>query len=218
MITTTLWAPLEIAINRYLRLDPDCLPQLRKLDGKIVAVEFKGLPLKVYLRIADDRVYVLGEFEGTPDTCLRGTPLAMVKLGMSETSAKTLFQGDVEIEGDLETGRQFKTFLDTIDIDWEEQLSRLVGDVAAHQVGNLLRGSLVWGKQVADTLSQDAAEYLQEETQELPRPDEVDAFLAEVDSLRSDVDRLAARVNRIQTKITPSQEQDVSHGSMGKGK
>ena len=62
MMTTSLWAPLEIAINQYLRLDPDCLPQLRKLDGKVIAVEFKGLPVNVTLRIADDRIYVLGVF------------------------------------------------------------------------------------------------------------------------------------------------------------
>ena len=89
----------------------------------------------------------------------------------------------------------------------------MLGDVAAHQIGNLLRGSFVWGKQVAATLGQDTAEYLQEEKQELPRPDEVNAFLAEVDILRGDVDRLAARVARSQTKITPTQEQDGHHGS-----
>ena len=85
--------------------------------------------------------------------------------------------------------------------DWEEQLSHLVGDAAAHQVGNLVRDTLQWGAKSVDTLGRDLTEYLQEESRQLPQRDEVNKFLAAVDVLRNDVERLDARVKRLQARI-----------------
>ena len=91
--------------------------------------------------------------------------------------------------------------LDGIDIDWEEHLSRVTGDVLAHQVGNVARGMLEWGRNTLDTVSRDVAEYLHEESRDLPTRGEVDEFLARIDTLRLDVDRLEARVQRLQAWI-----------------
>jgi ubiquinone biosynthesis protein UbiJ len=101
----------------------------------------------------------------------------------------------------MDTGRAFKSLLDNLDIDWEEQLSRVVGDVAAHQVGNVVRSAMAWGKQALDTLGRDAAEYFQEESEDLVRPAEVSEFLDQVDVLRDDAERLAARVNRLEQRL-----------------
>ena len=80
--------------------------------------------------------------------------------------------------------------------DWEEELSRHVGDVAAHQLGNLVRGGLAWMQQAADTLTRDAGEYLKEESRDLPTRYEVDRFLDDVDRLAADLGRAEARVAR----------------------
>lgn len=108
-----------------------------------------------------------------------------------------LFSGGVEIRGDVELGRRFKEILGSIGIDWEEQLARIVGDVAAHQAGNLVRGIAAWGWGVLDSLSRDMVEYLQEERHQVPPAAEIDAFLSDVDQLRIDADRLEARVRRL---------------------
>jgi ubiquinone biosynthesis protein UbiJ len=47
---------------------------------------------------------------------------------------------------------------------------------------------------VAETLAQDTAEYLTEESRDLPPRFEVEEFLAGVDQLRESVDRLEARI------------------------
>ncbi len=200
-MATVLWAPLEITINRYLRMDPDAFTVLTSLEGKVIGIEFRGFDVAFFLKVGKGAIHVLGDYEGEPDTRLVGTPIALTKLGLSSQGGDGLFAGDVEIRGDIETGRRFKRFLDGIDIDWEEQLSHLVGDVIAHQVGNAVRGAVAWGRQAVDTISQDAAEYLQEESRDLPRPEEVEAFLGDVDVLRADADRLAARVKRLQERV-----------------
>jgi len=104
----------------------------------------------------------------------------------------------VTIEGDVETGQAFKAILDEMDIDWEEQLSRLTGDVMAHQLGNTARRAAGVLRDGRRTLERDIGEYLQEELRVLPTRIEAENFSADVSRLRMDTDRLAARIKRLQ--------------------
>ena len=104
----------------------------------------------------------------------------------------------MELRGDVGYARRFHDIFRALEFDWEEQISRIVGDVAARKIGNLARGSLSWGSQVVASLSRATTDYLQEESRDLPAPAEMERFLAEVDRLRADSDRLSARVERLE--------------------
>ena len=199
-IPTLVTAALEATINQVLALDPDTVERLRELEGKVIAIELKGLDMALYLIPTADGLNVFGHFEGEPDTTLRGTPVGMLRMGLAENAGDSFFAGDVEIDGDVELGTRFREILDDLDIDWEEHLSRLTGDVVAHKVGDLVRGAMDWGRKTLDTLASDGAEYLQEESRDLPNRFEMDDFLAQVDTLRSDVDRLEARIDRLEAR------------------
>lgn len=193
-------AGLEIAINRYLRLDPDTLTRLAPLTGKAIAVELRGLDITLTMAPHSGGIQLLNHYHGEPHTTISGAPMSLARTGYSQDRG-ALFAGDVEIRGDVTLGQRFEAILRDIDIDWEEQLSRVVGDVAAHQVGNLVRDTLAWSARSMDTLGRDLGEYLQEESRQLPQRDEVEGFLSAVDTLRNDVERLEARVKRLQTRI-----------------
>ena len=193
-------AGLEITLNRYLSMDPDTLSRLAALSGKIFAVELRGLGVALTMAPHAGGIQLLGDFRGKPDTVISGTPLSLARTGYGGDRG-ALFAGDVEIRGDVTLGQRFESILREIDIDWEEQLSRLVGDVAAHQVGNVVRDTMTWGAKGIDTLSRDVSEYLQEESRQLPQRDEVEVFLAAVDKLRDDAERLEARVKRLQSRL-----------------
>jgi len=106
---------------------------------------------------------------------------------------------DVEIEGDTETGQHIRDIMNDLDLDWEEQIATLVGDVVGHKIGNVVRGAADWATQTRSTVEQDVSEYLQEESRLLPHREEIGPFLEAVDTLRSDVDRMEARVQRLLT-------------------
>lgn len=108
---------------------------------------------------------------------------------------------DIEVQGDLRVGQAFQTLLRGIEIDWEEQLARLMGDVAAHQVGNVLRQFWGWTNQSVERAFHNAGEYLQHEARELPPQGALNDFIDGVDALRNNADRLEARIRRLQ-KIT----------------
>lgn len=195
-------AAIEQALNGVLALDPQTRERLRELDGKVIAVVFKGLGTTLYFTPEGDRLRVMGYYDGRPDTVLRGTPLAFMRLRTGD-AAGGLFGGEVSVEGDVELGQRLQRLLDRVDLDWEEHLSRLTGDVVAHQVGSLMRGAFAWGRNAVDSLRRDAGEYLQEEVQLLPAKGEVAAFLGEVDRLRDDADRLEARIRQLHKATAP---------------
>lgn len=200
MLGVAALAGLEQALNAALALDPKTLERLARLQGRIIAIELKGTGIRLVLEPGTGSVRLMGNFDGEVDTTLRGAPFALLRMGIGRTG-EGMFSGDVEIDGDVELGQQIQRVFEKLDIDWEEHLSRISGDIIAHQLGNTVRGLFRWGARAADHLGQDTADYLQEETETLPVPWEVEQFVENVDTLRSGVDRIEARVKRLQRML-----------------
>lgn len=192
---------LETALNTALRMDPVAFGKLDRFSGKVIAIELQGLDLTLYLLPGADGISLMSQYDAEADTVLSGTPLAMAKMALGPDASKVLFAGEVTIRGDVETGQAFKRLLDGLDIDWEEQLARYTGDIAAHKLGDLFRATTQWGRQALKILGQDTTEYFQQEGQDLPVPAAVRQFMHEVDVLRDDTARLEARLTRLRQDI-----------------
>ena len=100
--------------------------------------------------------------------------------------------------------QRFRDLLQHSQPDFEEELSRVVGDVAAHQVANVVRNAFDWGRKAADSFSTNVAEYLQEEGRDVPSRVEVEEYLEAVDQLREATDRLDARLSRAESRARQS--------------
>lgn len=189
---------LNAAINRYLRLDPEAMARMTMLDVQCIAIELRGLELTFYALPDSTGLQLTDHYEGTPDTTLTGTPIGLAQLGLGKYKEKTLFSGAVDISGDVESGQAFQAILDDLDIDWEEQLSRLTGDMVAHRLGNAVRRAGTVLRQGRSTTQQNIREYLQEELRILPAHIEVENFCTAVTQLAMATDRLDARILRLQ--------------------
>lgn len=195
-ITTAVFAGLEKAVNAAVALDPHTVARLERLEGKVMAVRLRGLDMTFYLAPRHGGLRVMSHYEGPPDVFLTGTPLDLAALA-GGPPGQGMFTGRVTLEGDVELGQRFQRIIGGLDIDWEEHLSRLTGDVIAHQVGNLARGFFGWASGAAENLGRDGAEYAQDELRLTPTRQEAEVYFRAVDELRSDCDRLEARIQRL---------------------
>ena len=193
---SALAAALESALDLYLKQDPAALRRCGGMEGKVIALDITGLGVSLYFLPGPDGIQVLGHYEGQADTRLRGSPLGIGRMVLG-SGDDTLFEGAVDIQGDTETGQQLRDILLSAEWDWEEQLSRLTGDVVAYQIGTVARRARQFLGASRSTLERDTTEYLQEESLLLPCRIEMERFLDEVDCLRADLDRLSARVERL---------------------
>ena len=199
-----LLTALETAINAYLRLDPDHEKQLAALRGNTVGIILGSFGItdgvssrrntEIYFTVTAGGIRVHEQAPAPADAIIRTpSPLTLLQLIRSQH-----FTEETTIDGDSDVARRWQTLLRDIDIDWEEHLSRIVGDVAAHQLANTARASLNWGRNTANTLLQNMSEYLQYEHNDLPSRYVIERFLDAVDTLQADTERLAARIERLQ--------------------
>lgn len=200
----SLTEALETSINLVLKQDPATLKKFADLQGKVFAFELgehAEPDFTVYLFPHTEGVQVKYLYEGQADTTLQGSPLAFVNMSLGESS-ESFFSGEIRIKGDIELGQRFKCILDQLDLDWEEWLSQYTGDLIAYKAGNFIRSFSSWGKDTLDILQLDAREYLQEEGQLNPRPDELDDFAKNISLLRDHTARLEARILRLQKQLS----------------
>jgi len=191
--------PFEAVLNRNIAASATARALCRQLDGKVLALHVTGTPVSLYLRGTGERMELDTSHTGSATATLSGGPLSLLRLAGSSPDA-TLRASSVHIEGNAEVAQVFSELLKHSHPDLEEELSRVIGDVAAHQVGNVARSALAFGRRAADTFTQNLAEFLQEESRDLPTRTEADEFLAGVDRLRDDVDRIEARIKLLESK------------------
>jgi len=196
MFSTAALAVTEITVNAALELDPLTTGRLELLEGKIVAIELEGLGQRIYIRPHAKGLDLMGDYEGDIDTTLRGTPMALVRMGNGKLG-EGLFGDGVTLTGDIELGQRLQRIFAQIDIDWEEHISHLTGDIIAHQIGKGVHTLIRWGRDSNQSCERDISEYLRYETDSLPLDWEVDEYMSGVDTIRSDLDRLEARIKRL---------------------
>ncbi|HET9694327.1 MAG TPA: SCP2 sterol-binding domain-containing protein [Steroidobacteraceae bacterium] len=195
---TVLLGQLAAVLNRNVAQSARATTLAAQLDGRVLALALEGTPVSLFFKVSDGRIAIDTRHDGATDASLAGTPLGLLSL-IGPGAADRMRSAGIRIEGDAEVAQRFQNLLQQAQPDFEEELSRVVGDVAAHQVANLARGVLDWGRKAADSFAQNVAEYLQEEGRDVPTRVELEEFLESVDHLRDAADRLEARLARLES-------------------
>ena len=196
---TLLLGQLAASLNRNVGQSGRASSLAAQLDGRVLALVLEGTPVTLWFRVTGGQVAIDTRHDGSADARLAGTPFSLLSL-VGPGAAERVRSAGIRIEGDAEVAQRFQGLLQLVQPDFEEELARVIGDVAAHQVANLARGFLDWGRKAADSFSQNVAEYLQEEGRDVPSRVELEEFLEAVDHLRNDADRLEARLSRLESR------------------
>jgi ubiquinone biosynthesis protein UbiJ len=190
-------ASIETTLNGYLAMNPEAEEKLKAIQGRVLGIELQGIDAHLYLFAHAKGIDVFSRHEGEADAVIAGTPLQLMNLSRGDAGSQ-LLSGEAEIRGDNAVAQRFSELLSLAAIDWEELLAQAIGDIPAHQIGRLFRGSRDWLVQTHASLRSDLGEYLQEEVRILPARNEIEAFMDDVGKLRSDTDRLEARIKRLE--------------------
>ncbi len=189
---------LEEVINRVLRLDPGASARFGDLADKVIRLRITGAnPFEIFVLPSETGLRLRERHEGAADVTLTGDFPVFARFALRRVAPDVVAAGELQISGDIDLGQRFQRLLESVDIDWEEQVARVTGDVAAHQLGNVLRDLRRWSKQAVQTMRMDTAEYLQEESRLLPSRTRTEAFREAVEALRRDAENLEQRFERL---------------------
>lgn len=199
MVEPKLFRPVESLIRRQFQTSSRAQAVLARLEGKTLAVKFRGGPWQVYACVQGGELSINTGYAGKPDVVVEGSLLSLARFSLA-ADPRTLAAEGVSISGDGETAQDFLELSRLARPDLEEELSRLVGDVLAHQIGNAARDTIRWGSNAGATMAANLKEFLQEESRDLPTNIEVHEFLDDVDSLSQDVARCEARLKKLEER------------------
>jgi ubiquinone biosynthesis accessory factor UbiJ len=194
MLTATLESVLNRGLPRSLRAQQLCA----ELAGRRVAVEVRDIERLLVESTGNSLRVTRGRTSA--DAEIVGGPFGLLALGGGSPEA-VLQRGAVQILGDADVAQKFHELGLLLRPDPEEELSLLLGDVPAHQIGRFARMALGWARKAAATTVQNLAEYLGHERHHLVPRNEGDQFLRGVDALREDVDRLEARIDLLTQRL-----------------
>jgi ubiquinone biosynthesis accessory factor UbiJ len=184
--------PLVVpSMNHVLRGNAWALERLAPLAGKTVRIEC--VPFVLALQIRDGGELAPAPADTAPDATIRVSPGAMLRLVANDENAWT----EIDIAGDTDLATAVNQVWRNVRWDFEEDLARVFGDIAAHRMAETGRTLKRWGTQSADNLARSLAEYWTEEDPLIARRRDVEQFNAEVDRFRDDVARLEKRIARL---------------------
>jgi ubiquinone biosynthesis accessory factor UbiJ len=189
-----LTATLANLLNRGLPRSGRARELTAELAGHSFVLEMAGFGR---VRVASDGTTLsVSADTAAADATLCAGPLGFLALAVDDPQA-VLRRGAATVSGDAEVAARFRELLTLLKPDPEEELSLVVGDVPAHQLGRLARAAAQWGRRAADTAWRSSADYLAHERADLVPRREGEPFLRGVDALREDVDRLEARLMQL---------------------
>lgn len=183
--------PAERALNHMLRSAPLALERLRKHAGRTVAFHVGPVPLAFTVQTTGEVVTAMPE--AARDLTVRISPFLLPRLAAHEEAAYR----EVEMQGDAELAQEISFLARHLTWDVEEDLSRVVGDIAAHRIVAGARALRGFGRQAALRTAQGATEYWTEESPLIASRVKVEGFIRDVAELRDAVERLGKRLDRM---------------------
>jgi ubiquinone biosynthesis protein UbiJ len=188
--------PIASVLNRNIQATTPARELCEKLSGTVVAIRVRDTALTAWFIVHDDSLELTTEADLEPDVLISGSIVTLASMA-GESGVRSIRAGSLELTGDPVLADDFQRLLTYAKPDIEEELSGIVGDAAAHRLGEIARGVSNWGREARATMGNNIREYLQEESRDLPSRYEVDRFATGVGELRDDVDRLEARIKRL---------------------
>lgn len=174
--------------------------QLQPFGGK--TVRFSIPPISATLTVLEDGgLAIAGDSALADASVIIPLPVAF-RLLANDDAAATL----ATLEGDTELAAALAKVLRGISWEYEEDLSKIIGDIPAHQFSEFGRKAVSEVKSQGLNLMQMLTEYWQEEQPVIAKKRHVETFNQAVDTLREDSERLEKRIEKLSKKINASNQ------------
>jgi len=184
-------APLLAAVNHLLGQAAWARQKLAPFAGH--AARIKMPPFEAAFLIGADGFISAPAEEAELEVSIwlpAATPLLALQ-------GKDVVMRAARIEGSAEFAEALGFVIRNLRWDAEEDLSTIVGDIAAHRIVTGTKEFVGWQQQAAQNLAANLAEYFTEEQPLIAKQADIAEFSSDIDRLRDDVARLEKRLQRL---------------------
>ena len=200
-LNTAALAALERAIAAALSMDARTREAIAALGNRALELKVTVPELRVFVLTGDGGVRLAGHHEGGVDCSVSGAASDYVALLLAKDKPAALVNGNLRVSGDSSLLLGLEKSLASLDLDWEERLATVIGEIPAHQIGRAARAGAGIGRRARDAFERHLEEFIHEEARLAPPRQEVEDFLADLRQLSSRADRLEAGLRRLGRRI-----------------
>jgi ubiquinone biosynthesis accessory factor UbiJ len=206
MPATPVWlAAIESLVNRGIDGSIKASAVAATLNRTSLRIDVEGLS-SIRATVAAGRLGLAAGGGADADAVISGSPVSLFKLLVGTAAAQAPTTPDparapVRITGDAEVAARYRQLATLARPDWEEELSRLVGDLPARRLALAASGALAFAARLRHTAAENLAEYLTEESRDLVSKPELEEFLLGVDQSREAADRVDARLGLLEQRL-----------------
>ncbi|MGZ8196771.1 MAG: ubiquinone biosynthesis accessory factor UbiJ [Burkholderiales bacterium] len=183
------------ALNRLLRSSPWALERLQPHAGKTALLACPPVELKLTVTESGELTPAVAETQ--PDVTIETTPGLLLRVVSGDENA----WGEAQVHGDVQLAGAIDYLRRNLNWDYEEDLSRIFGDIVAHRMVSAAHGLQRWGRSAAVNVARAVGEYATHENPQIASAQALEEFNAEVDRVRDDVERLEKRIELLQQSL-----------------
>ncbi|MBF0368466.1 MAG: SCP2 sterol-binding domain-containing protein [Magnetococcales bacterium] len=199
-----------VILNLYFKRYPELKERLRELEGKIFQFEVEDIGQSYFMTVElSGEVQVHTYADEPPHVTMAGDMSAFLALLFNTTDPDSLFfSRRLKLSGETDTGLQFKNLLDNAEIDWERELSTVMGGPAARTVLAMAEKAREAGEKSGEWLTDGVEQWMDD--QQIPRKKRINKFREAAEEVADRVERLEGRISRVSKKLNLSQATPVS--------
>lgn len=191
-------------LNHLVNQNSWARAELQPFSGKSVRLNI--MPASAIVSILENGGLALAGDVAEPEAIISMPLTVALRILTNDETANTL----VEIDGDTELATALAKVLRGMRWEYEEDLSRVIGDAPAYQAAEFGRKALAEMRRQSMNVAEMFSEYWQEEQPLIAKKRHIVEFVKQVDELRDDSERLAKRIEKLEAKLVTDAAQTQS--------
>ena len=187
-------SPFATGLNFLLESEPWARERLAPFAGETLELRAPPLPALRFAIVADGRLSAAGADQATSASLV--ITIGPGALAAAVKGEEHLLRA-VEVAGNARLAGEVMFLLRHLRWDAEEELAKVIGDVAAHRLAGMASGVAAWHADAAQRVAEALVEYATEEKPLLVKRGELDEIAAAHARLRDGLERLEKRIGRL---------------------
>jgi len=199
----TLCSALEFVVNKALALNIDGASVLHALEQKTLTVMLAELGFPLSFSINESTVLVTSLTERS-DCTINTSIKTLLELKKEQQITELIKQEKLDVQGDIKVAQQFANIAESLDIDWQSEIAKHIGDIPTYKLSKLGKNLAEKFNFARQQIQADASEWLVHEKRLVVTSSQITNFSQQVTNISQQTDAVSFRIQQLAQKIKPS--------------
>ncbi|MBR9727535.1 SCP2 domain-containing protein [Shewanella intestini] len=174
--------------------------KLKTLHSKVLCIKLSQLNWPLYFVFAK-QIHVFSYYEGQADVSVIADASTLYTLTEGANLTELIKQDKLQLKGDIQLLQTFSHYLQQIEFDFAEPLSKYIGDAPAHILTQQSKRLINTSKDVAMKSVDHMGQLLNEEYKLTLHKIDYLHFKDNIEDIVNDTDQLAQQITKLRDKI-----------------